>query len=120
MVAWLIWLSSTHASRDRGAMDFRHSFIGVCFQIVHSFGYGLTYGQVKYTAASYQNPASSKIIIPPSCKAALPGSTTGDPGCGSITVCAQVTNAKAAVHATEEVVQVYAAPKQGSIHGASL
>ena len=102
-------------------MSVMHLLICVCFQIVHSFGYGLTYGQVKYTAASYQDPASSKITIPSSCKAALPGSTTGDPGCGSITVCTQVTNAKAAaVHATEEVVQVYAAPKQGSIHGASL
>jgi beta-glucosidase len=87
---------------------------------LYTFGYGLTYGRIQYTTASFLDPSSSKITIPLSCKAALPGSTTGAPGCGTITVCAQVTNAKAAAHATEEVVQVYAAPKQGSIHGASL
>lgn len=87
---------------------------------LYSFGYGLSYGQIQYIGASYDGLASSKVTIPDSCKAAVPGATTGAPECGSITVCIEVTNEKKAVHATEDVVQVYALPKQGSVQGASL
>ena len=87
---------------------------------LYSFGYGLSYGQIEYSGASYEGLPSSKVTIPDGCKAAVPGATTGAPGCGSITVCVEVTNAKEAAHATEDVVQVYAAPKHGSVQGASL
>jgi hypothetical protein len=88
-----------------------------CYEYVHwclqyAFGFGLTYGQISYSKADVA-PAAVKAHCAPT----GPGGATD---CGTVTVCVEVTNAKTAGHATEEVVQVYAAPKPGSVAGASL
>lgn len=74
---------------------------------MYAFGYGLTYGKVSYKNAAVA-PVEAKAECGP------------DPSnCGHVTVCVEVTNDKDAAHATEEVVQVYAAPA-ATIKGASL
>ena len=75
----------------------------------YAFGFGLSYGKVSYSKAAV-SPATAKAECAPS---------SSGTDCGSVTVCVEVTNVKAATHATEEVVQVYAAPG-ASVKGASL
>ena len=63
---------------------------------LYCFGFGLSYGHIMYTSASVSPPA----ISPPGC-------IWPDSDCGSVTVCASLSNGETnGTMATQEVVQV--------------
>lgn len=84
---------------------------------LYSFGFGLTYGSIRYANAEVAPPTHA---IPAGCAAASGrGGYNGASGgaCGRVTVCVEVTNANTTRSAaTEEVVQVWCSCRRPAAH----